>query len=401
MPRRRDGSRQSGSGSRQSGKGSPRTASGRRANGARTPVRFAVIGQGHFAQSAVLPAFEHADGCQLQALFSDDETKLRTLKRKYQVAAALGYGQYIEYLASGEVDAVYIALPNDMHAEYAIHAARAGVHVLCEKPLAVDAEEARRIVEACEENRVKLMVAYRLHFEAANLEAIERVNRGEIGRPRFVSTAFSMQVREGDIRTQREHGGGPLLDLGIYCVNGARNLFRAEPVSAAALSAKTETDPRFEEIDEQVSAVLRFPDERLAQLTCGFGAYDCSTLRVVGDKGSLRLEPAFDHSTDLVLHTDIKGKKPSRKVFKQRDQIAAELVAFARCVRDDEQPEPSGEEGVADLRVLDAIQRSLDSGRAEAVEGVRRTQRPSKKQNIRRPPHDEPELVNVEPPSRS
>ena len=366
----------------------------------RSPIRFAVIGQGHFAQSAVLPAFQNADGCQLQAIFSDDETKLRALKRKYGVAAALGYGQYVEYLHSGEVDAVYIALPNDMHAEYAVHAARAGVHVLCEKPLAANVEEAERIAEACADNRVKLMVAYRLHFEEANLEAIERVRRGDIGRPRFFSSTFSMQVREGDIRTQRQHGGGPLLDIGIYCVNAARNLFRAEPTLAVALSARTEADPRFEEVDEQVSAVLRFPGERLAQLTCAFGAHDSGALSIVGEKGSLTLDPAFDHSGDLALEIEIAGKKPKRKVFKKRDQVGAELVAFARYVREDKQPEPSGEEGVADLHALDAIQRSLESGRAEPIEPVRRSQRPSKKQNIRRPAHDMPDLVNVDSPSR-
>jgi glucose-fructose oxidoreductase len=363
-------------------------------------VRFAVIGQGHFAQSAVLPAFANADGCELQAIFSDDETKLRALKRKYEVAAALGYGQYIEYLHSREVDAVYIALPNDLHAEYAIHAARAGVHVLCEKPLATNVEQAELIADTCEQNRVKLMVAYRLHFEEANLEAIERVRRGDIGRPRFISTAFSMQVREGDIRTQRARGGGPLLDLGIYCVNAARNLFRAEPTEVVALSVRTEDDPRFDEVDEQVSAVLRFPDDRLAQLTCGFGAYDCSTLTIVGDKGALCLDPAFDHSTDLVLEAEVGGRKPVRKVFKQRDQVAAELVAFAKYVHEDREPEPSGQEGVADLRVLDAIQRALDSGRSEAIEGEARDRRPSKRQAIRRPPHEKPQLVHVESPTR-
>jgi predicted dehydrogenase len=376
-------------------------ARARGGNGRRPPIRFAVIGQGHFAQSAILPAFKHADGCALQAIFSDDETKLRALKRKYGVAAALGYGQYVEYLHSHEVDAVYIALPNDMHAEYAVHAARAGIHVLCEKPLAVNPADAERIAEACAENRVRLMVAYRLHFEAANLEAVERIKRGDIGRPRYFSSTFSMQVREGDIRTQRERGGGPLLDIGIYCVNAARNLFRAEPVSVVALSARTASDPRFQEVDEQVSAVLRFPDDRLAQLTCAFGAHDCAALSVVGDKGSLTLDPAYEHSEDLVLETQIGGRKPSRKVFKKRDQVAAELVAFARYVRLDKQPEPSGEEGIADLRVLDAIQRSLDSGRVEKVDIVRRTQRPSKKQDIRRPPHGMPELIHVEPPSRS
>ena len=155
-------------------------------------VRFAVIGQGYFAQSAVLPAFAQAEGCELRAIFSEDETKLRALRRKYGVAAALGYDQFEDYLGAGEVDAVYVALPNDLHADYTVRAARAGVHVLCEKPIATHSRDAERMIAACAENGVKLMVGYRLHFEPATLDAIARVQRGDIGRPRFISTTFAI-----------------------------------------------------------------------------------------------------------------------------------------------------------------------------------------------------------------
>src|SRR5580765_57199 len=165
---------------------------GKRRRGGGEPVRYAVIGQGYFAQAAILPAFRQADACELRAIFSEDETKLRSLKRRYGVAAALGYDQYDEYLGSGEVDAVYIALPNDMHAEYTVRAARAGVHVLCEKPIAVTVAECERMIKACRQNRVKLMVAYRLHFEALNLKAIELVRRGKIGQPKFFNSSFSL-----------------------------------------------------------------------------------------------------------------------------------------------------------------------------------------------------------------
>ena len=326
----------------------------RRRNGSGEPVRFAVIGQGYFAQGAVLPGFKEADGCELRAIFSEDETKLRALKRKYGVAAALGYDQYDDYLRSGAVDAVYVALPNDKHAEYVIRAARAGVHVLCEKPIATNSADAERMLAACADNGVKLMIAYRLHFEGATLEAIERVRRGDIGRPRFFSSTFAMQVRGGNIRTRRARGGGPLLDLGIYCVNAARALFRAEPTEALAMSASLRGDRRFKEIDEQVTAVLRFPGDRLAQLTCSFGAHDHSALAVIGEKGRIRMDPAYEYASGLTVDTEITGKKPQRKTFPKRDQIAAELIAFARCIRDGREPEPSGEEGLADLYVLEA-----------------------------------------------
>src|SRR6185503_11899066 len=121
-------------------------------------VAYAVIGQGHFAQSQILPAFAGAPNCELRAIFSEDETKLRVLKRKYGVETALGYDQFDEYLRSGAVDAVYVALPNDLHYEYVVRAARARVHVLCEKPLAMSSVEAERMIAACDDNGIKLMV---------------------------------------------------------------------------------------------------------------------------------------------------------------------------------------------------------------------------------------------------
>jgi predicted dehydrogenase len=363
-------------------------------------TRFAVIGQGYFAQAAVLPAFAQADHCELRALFSEDETKLRALKKRYGVDAALGYDQFDDYLRAGEVDAVYVALPNDMHAEYTIRAAQAGVHVLCEKPIATSSRDAERMIAACREHRVKLMVAYRLHFEAATLDAIERVRRGEIGRPRFISTTFAMQVKGGNIRTRRVRGGGPLLDLGIYCVNAARAFFRAEPTEVTAMSATAKGDRRFGEIDEQVVAILRFPGDRLAQLTCSFGAHDHSSLAVVGHNGRLRLDPAYDVATDHALEVEVASRRPRRQVFPKRDQVAAELVAFARCVREGREPEPSGEEGLADLLALEAISRAVESGRTEPVAPLVRRARPSKAQEINRRPHGMPELVHVEPPGQ-
>jgi predicted dehydrogenase len=223
---------------------------------------------------------------------------------------------------------------------------------------------------------------------------------GDLGRPRFFSSTFGMQVRDDNIRTKREHGGGPLLDLGIYCVNAARSFFRAEPVEVAAISATTPGDPRFTEVDEQVTAVLRFPGDRLAQLTCSFGTYDHSALTVVGERGRLQLDPAYEYASGLTVQVDLQGRKSTRRTFAKRDQIAAELVAFARCVRTGEEPEASGVEGLADLRVLDAIRRAVETGRTETVSAVAKSKRPTRTQVIRRPAHSRPGLVHAAAPGR-
>jgi predicted dehydrogenase len=370
-------------------------ARGRRSVGGR--VRYAVIGQGHFAQASILPAFANARSCELRAIFSQDETKLRALKRKYGVEAALDYEHYDEYLSSGAVDAVYVALPNDMHVDYVVRAARAGVHVLCEKPLAPNARVAEAMVSACREAGVRLMVAYRLHFDPAHLAALEVIQSGVLGDPRFFSSTFAMQIEEENIRTSRERGGGPLLDIGIYCVNAARMFFAAEPLDAAAIAATKAGDERFAEIDEQLSVVLRFPDERLAQFTCSFGAHAHSELTVVGERGRLRLAPAYNLTETFVLETETEGGRTRRRSFAPHDQVAPELEELARCIREGRDPEPSGEEGVADLRVTDAIQRAADSGDREHIEAVERARRPSPDQKRRVPLRAKPKLVNVAP----
>ncbi len=151
------------------------------------------------------------------------------------------------------------------------------------------------MIAACERGGVKLMIAYRLHFEEANLSAMELVRSGKIGEPRFFSAIFSQQVTPDNTRTKRVHAGGPLRDVGIYCINAARYLFRDEPSEAVALSATKAGDARFREIDEQVSALLRFPGDRLAQLTCSFGAYKQSAFTVVGTKGAPAAQPCLQH----------------------------------------------------------------------------------------------------------
>ena len=164
-------------------------------------VRYAVVGLGHIAQVAVLPAFAHARrNSKLVAVVSDDRTKRREIARRYRIDHTYSYSQFDECLEA--VDAVYIALPNSMHAEYTIRAARAGVHVLCEKPMAVTADECEQMIAACDEHHVKLMIAYRLHFEEINLKVIDLVRRGRIGEPKFFNSSFSMTVRRGDIRTK-------------------------------------------------------------------------------------------------------------------------------------------------------------------------------------------------------
>jgi predicted dehydrogenase len=362
-------------------------------------VRYAVVGLGHIAQGAVLPAFAHAENSELTALISDDPQKLEKLGRRYKVKARYSYDQFEECLQSGVVDAVYIALPNHLHREYTERAARAGVHVLCEKPLAVTEEDCLSMIQACEENGVKLMTAYRLHFEEANLKAIDLVQGGRLGEPRLFDSVFTMQVKEGDIRLNpRELGGGPLYDIGVYCINAVRNLFGAEPMEVMAFSANN-GERRFQQCEEMTSAILRFPGrERLASFTCSFNGADVGSYRVVGTKGDLVMDPAYEYAEGLTQRVTIDGRTRER-TFPKRDQFAPELISFSECILSGAAPEPSGWEGLADVRVIRALYRSADTGQPVTLAPFSRDDRPSLDQEIRRPAVRKPELVNTQSPS--
>ena len=357
-------------------------------------IRYAVVGCGHIAQAAVLPAFANARrNSRLAAIVSGDSVKREALAKKYAVDAACPYDRYDELLKSGAIDAVYIALPNSMHAEYAERAARAGIHVLCEKPMALTEAECERMARAARESGVKLMVAYRLHFERANLEAIEIARSGRIGEPRLFTSTFALPVVPGNIRVRRGLGGGVLYDIGIYCINAARSLFREEPVEALAVAAGG-----LGEVEESVSAVLRFPNERLAAFTASFGAAPVSEYRLVGTKGELAVDPAYEYARPLEHRLSLDGALVSERRFAKRDQFAPELLYFSDCLLQNRDPEPSAEEGLADVRVIGALYRSMDAGRPVELQHYERRERPSLEQEIRRPPIEKPAVIRARAP---
>lgn len=364
----------------------------------RSPLRFAVVGLGHISQMAMLPAFSHAaSAAKLTALVSDDPVKRRLLAKRYAVSRNYAYKDFDACLRSGEIDAVYIALPNSLHCDYAVRAAKAGIHVLCEKPMAVTASECRRMLRAAEQHRVKLMIAYRLHFEACNLYTIDLVQSGRLGEPRLFHSVFTQQVRAGDIRLRDQLGGGPLYDIGVYCINAARYLFRDEPIEVTALTGHG-PDRRFQSVAEAAGAIMRFSRDRLATFTCSFGATDAAMYEVVGTKGKVRVEPAYEYVGGLKASITIGGRT-SMRTFKPGDQFAPQLIYFSHCVRNDRQPEPNGTEGLLDVQIIEALRRSAQRGQSIALRLPTKRVRPDLALRMHRPPVSKPEGVHTESPT--
>lgn len=360
-------------------------------------IRYAVVGLGWIAQETVLPAFAQTENSQLVALFSEDQLKREKLGKQYGVKAYC-YDDYDKCLRSGEIDAVYIALPNHLHCDYTVWAANAGVNVLCEKPMAVTEQECEQMIRAAKDHHVKLMIAYRLHFDQANMQAVEIANSSKIGDTRIFNSVFSQQVAEGNVRLEPiSNGGGTVYDMGVYCINAARYLFRDEPNEVFAFSA-SKSDKRFDESDEMTSAILRFPGQRLATFTSSFGAASASSLQLLGTKGNLEMESPYSYVGELKYKITINDET-EEKSYAAGNQFAAEITYFSDCIIKNKQPEPSGEEGLADVRIIRAIYQSAQTGQPVQLGEFKRQHRPSAQQIIQRPEAESPDLIHAADPS--
>lgn len=244
-----------------------------------------------------------------------------------------------------------------------------------------------------------LMTAYRQHFEEANLQAAAICQSGRLGDVRVFHSLIGQQVEEKNVRLTEniEHGGGPLFDMGVYCINAARYLFHDEPIELTAFRARS-GEHRFQKAEERVSVILRFPKDRLANFTCSFGIAPEGRYIVSGTKGLLTLDPAYDYAVDKRMRVTTDGSTNER-IFPASDHFGPELVYFSNCILDGLDPEPSGEEGLADVQIIRAAYRACETGRAVALEPAKRPTRPEPEQEIHRPPFKEPQLVHARMPS--
>ncbi|MNF74162.1 MULTISPECIES: Gfo/Idh/MocA family protein [unclassified Pseudomonas] len=324
-------------------------------------IRYAVVGAGWISQTAFIPAVNLTGNSKITALVSGSPERASELARKYDIPHVFDYEGYEELVESDLIDAVYIALPNPLHASFAIQAANAGKHVIVEKPIATSLPDADAMISTAKRSGVFLMTSYRLHHDIGTITALDAVRDGRIGDPLFFSAVFSFQSDPENHRLNVEHWGGPLQDIGIYCVNAARHIFNAEPIEVSAMSTRRADDPRFSSLDDSIAVTLKFPDNRMAQFYCSFGAYSVDTYRVVGTHGTLCMDPGFRFETSMAMK--LKNAHESEFVsFPHFDHFAGQISYFSECIQVGVEPSPNGEEGLADLEVLFAIERAAASG---------------------------------------
>ena len=343
-----------------------------------------------------MPGVAKTGNSIMTALVTGDAKKGRKLGEEYEIDHVCGYEGFDALVMSGKIDAIYLATPNTMHRDFTVRALMSGIHVLCEKPMAPTIADCRAMIDAGKESNARLMIAYRLHFEEGTLVAIDAVRSGKLGKPRIFSSLFAQQVDSSNHRTAGDKWAGPLPDMGPYPINAVRNLFGAEPIEAFGRKTSAKGDARFDEVPEMVSAWLRFPEERVAQFTVSYGSEAVSEYRVSGTDGDLLMTPGFSWEKAQTLAVTVKGKKEERR-FDKVDHFAGETKYFSDCVLDNTEPEPDGEEGLCDVCVIKAIEKSITSGKVEPIEPVRRSKRPTLKQVQKLPATKPPELIGAKP----
>ena len=362
-----------------------------------SPVRYAVVGAGWISQAAFLPGVAQSGNSVVTALVTGDEAKATALADRYGIEHVHGYADYDQLLNSGDIDAIYLALPNDMHRQYALPALQRGIHVLLEKPMATSEADCEAMIEAARNGNAKLMIAYRLHFEPATLAAIELVRAGKLGRIRAFSAMFSQSVAPSNHRANHGYWAGPVSDMGVYPINAVRNLFGEEPVEVSACGVR-DPDLPFN-FDDTVSVTLRFADHRVAQFVVCYSGASIDQYRILGTKGDLEVSPGFMFGVGLKYQLTLDGKT-QEQAFDATDQFGGELQYFSDCILHNREPEPNGEEGLADVRVLAAIERALESGQPQNLGPFQRQGRMETAQVRKLPPVPSPELVDAAEPSQ-
>ena len=329
-------------------------------------VGYAVVGLGGISQVAVLPAFAHSKRARLAAVVSGDKKKADKLAEQFRASRAFSYEEFGKCLGNPEVEAVYIATPPGEHEKYAVAAAKAGKHVLCEKPLAATVKQARNMVETCRRNKVRFMTAYRKYFEPSSVTLKSMISKRELGRIDVIHTLFTELRPFGDqspawLFSRKLCGGGPLTDLGVYCLNTCRWLVNEDPIAASGAVSWVRDRRRYKEVEEGIAFRLDFPSGLVLQGTAAYSAAFSSFVHVHGEKGWAELAPAFAFEEERRLSGKIAGHWFA-KTFKPIDEFALELDYFSNCIREGCEPEPDGEQGLRDIIIIDAIYQAAKEG---------------------------------------
>lgn len=330
---------------------------------------WALVGLGSLSTNQIAPALAKTKHCKLSAIVTGTPAKAEAWKKQHGIpdSHVYNYETFDRIADNPDVDVIYIVLPNSMHEEFTIRAAKAGKHVFCEKPMANSAEECRRMIAAVKAARKQLGIGYRCQFEPHHRECIRLAREKVFGPLKFLEAGFGFQIGDPTQWRLRKKlaGGGALMDVGIYALQACRYLTGEEPVEIVA--QETKTDPvKFAEVDETITWSMKFPSGVAASLMTTYGFNGKNFFSATCQRGRFGLDPAFNYD-------GIKGwtSRPDVKIeFPAVDHFQAEMDAFADAILSNKPFTPGGEEGLRDLLAIEAIYRSIREGKAVKVEAI-------------------------------
>ena len=326
-------------------------------------INFALAGLGSLSTNQIAPALMKTEHARLAGIVTGTPEKAGRWMSDYGIDArhVYDYDNMDRLRDDPEIDAVYVVTPNGLHAEHTIRAARAGKHVLCEKPMANTVAECREMIAACAEAGVRLAVGYRCRFEPHHLECLRLAREREFGEIRHIEAGFGFRI--GDPRQWRLRaalaGGGALMDVGIYALQTCRTLAGEEPEMISAIETKTDRE-KFAEVDESIVWQMRFPSGVTASCNTTYNANGINRFRATAERGWFGMDPAYSYMG--LAGATSRGPLALPAI----DQFAAEIDDFARCILEGRESVVSGEEGLRDLLAIEAIYESIRSGRATA-----------------------------------
>ncbi len=339
-------------------------------------IGYAVVGLGHLSLEEILPALSNCKKSKLTALVSGSPEKLKKVAAQYGIIPenCYSYQTYDQLKNNKEVDVIYIVLPNGLHKEYVIRGAKASKHILCEKPLANTSEECREMISACNKADVKLMVAYRIHYQPHNRKLREMIQKKEFGVPKFVEAHNSQSTTNVNHWRHKKAlaGGGALPDIGLYCLNTTRFVLGEEPVEVFAYQYSTPGNPLFREIEELVSWQMRFPSGVIASCATDYDVHESRRYRVNCKTGWIDIDQAYAYKGQRLKtsRADGKMKRSEEIMLAENNQFAEEMDHFSDCIMNNKKPYTPGEEGLQDHIIMEAIYQSAKEGKPVKINGL-------------------------------
>ena len=329
-------------------------------------MRWAVVGLGSFAVGQMMPGFVASSHARMTAFVSGSPDKARDLGARYGVSKFYDYSSFDHIADDKDIDCVYIALPVALHAEYTIRALKAGKHVLCEKPMASTVAECEAMIAAAKAANRQLGIAYRVHFEPNNVDAIKRLRAGEVGDLRYFSGEAGFvanpEYPPHKWRLQKAlAGGGSMYDIGIYALNAALWAVDEAPVSVSAVYSTPANDPRFKEVEGGVEWRLRFPSGISAQGASSYCWTYATRQRFFGAQGSISMDPASDYNqiNTTMQHADLTPV--TLRAGNPAVQFSAQIDSFCMAAAANQPHLTPGEMGLRDIRIIQAIYQSADA----------------------------------------